>query len=307
MLRAAVTGARGMIGSQIVSQLIDMGWHVNVLTRSNIQAHSQLTVIQSDINSDKGLLKLIEGVDAVFHCAAEIYNEQKMYSTNVEGTNKLMKLLLNSKVSYLCHLSSAGVTGATSEQYITEDSACYPNNIYEKSKYESELLVSNSNLDINLCILRPTNVISSSNIGILTLPKNNNWIDKVKVIVKGREAAHIVYAKEVANAALYFLNNRVIGKNIFIVSYDDEPINTIIDIYNLYQSICGNNRTISYALPLAIPHFFRKLYRGNSLHGRVRFQNDKLKKNGFVFEYGVRSSLEDICKYAIKEKTDVQK
>jgi nucleoside-diphosphate-sugar epimerase len=305
MLIAAVTGARGIIGSQIVGKLIDMGWQVKVMTRSNIKPHSQLTVIHSDINSDKGLDELIKGVDAVFHCAAEINDEKKMYATNVEGTNKLLNFLQDSKVSYLCHLSSAGVTGTTSEEYITEDTACYPNNIYEKSKYESEILVRNLNLDINICILRPTNVISSSNIGMLSLPVNNRLIDKLKVIVKGKEAAHIVYAKEVANAALYFLNNRVNGKNIFIVSYDDEPKITILDIYNLYQSICGNNRKILYAMPLIIPHFFRNLCRGKSLHGRVRFQNDKLKKTGFVFEYDVRGALEEICKYATEEKLNV--
>jgi hypothetical protein len=64
-------------------------------------------------------------------------------------------------------------------------------------------------------------------------------------------------------------------------------------------------RCTSDALPLIIPHLFRNLFRGNSLHGRVKFQNDKLKKTGFVFEYGVSGTLEDICKYAMDEKHNV--
>ncbi|SVD38941.1 uncharacterized protein METZ01_LOCUS391795, partial [marine metagenome] len=45
-----------------------------------------------------------------------------------------------------------------------------------------------------------------------------------------------------------------------------------------------------------IPYLLRKLFRGDNLHGGVIFSNDKLKKEGFVFEYGVRSSLEEFCR-----------
>ena len=49
-------------------------------------------------------------------------------------------------------------------------------------------------------------------------------------------------------------------------------------------------------MPEYVPYFLRKIYRGDSMHGRVRFSNKKIKKQGFVFEYGVRNSLNEIYK-----------
>ena len=235
MRSVAVTGASGLIGDLIVKDLFDAGWKVKVLTRSDRQHFSpKITVIQSDINNDEGLRRLLDGVDAIFHCAAELSDTKKMYSTNVEGTRKLLNLAANTKASFFCHLSSAGVIGATSVSYVTEDTTCNPKNLYEKTKFESELLVANANLDMNICILRPTNVFSSTKFGsILSLPINNSWKDIIKVHLKGKENAHIVYAKDVANVALFFLVNNVPDVNIYFVSYDDDVKNTVAGIYNL--------------------------------------------------------------------------
>ena len=294
---AAITGARGMIGSIIVNKLVDAGWNVKVLTRSNeTRFHPNVTVIQSSVNNEDGLQLLLEGVDAVFHCAAELREEEKMYSTNVEGTSKLLNLVANTKASYFCHLSSAGVIGPTSAQYVTEDNDCHPKSFYEKTKYESELLVKKANLNMSVCILRPTNVVSSSRIGILSLPIINGWKEKLKVHLKGKEVAHIIYAEDVANAALFFLKNIIPKVNIYFVSIDDDDDNTVISIYNMYQSISNKKDRIRLLMPDYVPYILRKIYRGDSLHGRVRFSNEKIKKQGFVFEYGVRNSLQEIYK-----------
>ena len=154
----------------------------------------------------------------------------------------------------------------------------------------------NANLDMSICILRPTNVVSSFRIGILSLPILNGWKEKIKVHLKGKESAHIVYAEDVANAALFFLKKIVPKVNIYFVSIDDDEDNTVIGIYNLYQSICNKKGRIRLLMPDYVPYFLRKIYRGDSMHGRVRFSNKKIKKQGFVFEYGVRNSLNEIYK-----------
>lgn len=296
MRTAAVTGAGGLIGTMILNKLLEAGWMVRVLTRSNGRQFSpNVTVIRSDINDDDALRYLVKDVDAIFHCAAELKNEKKMYSTNVEGTRKLLHFSANSNASYFCHISSAGVIGPTSVSCITEETKCEPKNLYEKTKYESELLVKNSGLDMSVCILRPTNVISSSYVGILSLAIFNGFIDKIKVHIKGNEFTHIVYAKDVANVALYFFENKPSNVEVYFVSYDGES-NTIVNVYNLYQSLCNKNDRIRFSLPCFIPYLMRKIYRGDSLHGKVRFSNEKLMNSGFVFEYGVKKCLDEICK-----------
>ena len=293
---AAVTGARGMIGKRIVELLLNKGWQVRVLTRSRYFSDEQrVQVYMSDINNEDVLSEFLCGVNAIFHCAAELRDESKMYSTNVEGTCKLLKEAKKTEASYFCFLSSAGVVGPTSTLCVTEETICHPNNLYEKTKYEAELLVKNSDLDMNISILRPTNVVSHNKPGILSLSINNSWKDRLKVFLKGNESAHIVYVDDVASVALYFLDHTISGVNIYFVAYDDDS-NVVATLYNLYQDICAGNKHIRYKLPNNISYFLRKLYRGNSLHGDVRFSNDKLKKAGFVFKYGMNDILKDIYK-----------
>jgi len=301
MLTVAITGARGMIGSIIAEKLVNAGCYVKVLTRSDLKDFPKnIKVIRSSINNEDGLQSLLDGVDAVFHCAAELREESNMYDTNVEGTRKLLKIASTTNASYFCYLSSVGVIGPTSAKYVTEDFDCHPNNVYEKTKYESELLVKNANLDMNVCILRPTNVISSTRVGVLSLPIKNGWKEKFKVYLKGKESAHIIYADDVANSALFFLKNKVHGVNTYIVSIDDDKDNTIEGIYNLYQSLCNKKDRVRFVFPNYVPNILRKIYKGNSLHGRVRFSSEKIKKEGFEFKFGVINCLNEICKQRCK-------
>ena len=76
----AVTGARGMIGEIIVQMLLKAGFDVRVLTISDdLSNSSQLTVVSSDINDKNRLRNLLEGVNAIFHCAAELTNEKNVF------------------------------------------------------------------------------------------------------------------------------------------------------------------------------------------------------------------------------------
>ena len=293
---AAVTGGRGMVGSVIVKKLVDSGWNVRVLTRSNVRYNSsKISVIRSDITDKKRLKELVQGVGAIFHCAAELHDDAKMHSTNVEGTSNLLEEIKKTEASYFCFLSSAGVVGPTSIPYITEETCCQPNNLYEKTKYEAELLVKNAGLNMNVSILRPTNVVSHHKLGVLSLVINNSFKDRLKVLLKGNESAHVVHVEDVADTALYFLDNTVSGVNTYFVARDDDRNNIVGIIYNLYQDMCGTSKQIKYILPNSIPHLIRNVYRGNSLHGDVKFLNNKLQSTGFVFKYDVENILQDMC------------
>ena len=165
---AAVTGARGLVGLSIVEDLLKSGWKVRILTRSNDSyVKSEVDIVVSDINNENGLNLLLQDVDAVFHCAGEINNEDLMYTINVNGTKKILSALRKSNVNYFCHISSAGVIGKTNETNITENSTCEPIGVYEKTKYESEKLVLNANLPMNVVILRPTNVVNINRPGVM--------------------------------------------------------------------------------------------------------------------------------------------
>ena len=206
---AAVTGGFGMVGCQIVEELVNAGWQVKILSRfERASVSPNISVIQSDINDSVGLEKFLHGVDAIFHCAAELNDNNKMYSTNVEGTQALLNVAAQTRASFFCLISSAGVVSESFATLITEEKICNPKNTYEQTKYEAELLVKNANLNMSVCILRPTNVVSLLKPGVLILPILNGWKEKLKVRIKGQELAHIVHVKDVANVAMFFLKKK---------------------------------------------------------------------------------------------------
>jgi dTDP-L-rhamnose 4-epimerase len=79
MKRALVTGAAGLIGSQIVDLLMHDGWHVRALDNLEPQTHRRgkpawinpnAEFIQGDMRNREAITAALEGIDTVFHQAA---------------------------------------------------------------------------------------------------------------------------------------------------------------------------------------------------------------------------------------------
>ncbi|MDQ6967762.1 MAG: NAD-dependent epimerase/dehydratase family protein [Mariprofundaceae bacterium] len=301
---AAVTGARGMIGWHLIQSLRAKGFEVRALSRKGQPCSDDITLIQGDINDRKALLQLLDGVTSIFHCAAELNDEAIMFNVNVKGTQTLLESMRKTPtIQYFCHMSSAGVVGPTSDLIVDEKTSCKPNNAYEKSKYEAEQLVLNANLAMNVCILRPTNVFDVTKPSILNYAMKGSFKDKVSVFIKGHEGAHLVHAKDVAEAALFFMDKTFKKPNVFFVSYDDDIRNTVLGAYNVCVSKQGSEKLkLPFALPSFIPYFIRKIKQGKSLHGRVRFSEKKLRDAGFIFPLGLEKAVSDVCSKGASER-----
>ena len=300
---AAITGGRGFVGSSIAINLIKRGWRIKLLSRSDSLSGSKLQkfrkdidIVNSDICSVDSLLDLVDGVDAIFHCAGEVHDEQRMYSTNIEGTKNILAAAKKSGASFFCYISSAGVVGVSSHIIIDEKTECSPYNKYEKSKYKAESLVKIANLDMSVCILRPTNIVSKENIGALSLAISNKWYDKIKVFIKGRELTHLVHVEDVANAAIYFMSNSLPGIHTYLVSIDGCENNTLSEVYYLCCSRYRPGDKILYVMPLFVPYFLRRIFRGKSLYGNTLFSNKKITEAGFLFKYDVVDIVNDVCR-----------
>ena len=87
---ACVTGATGIIGNRIVRLLLENEHIVRVATRKRRYMYSNADIYTGDIVDESFLDEFIAGADLVFHCAAELNDESKMWDVNVEGTRNLM-------------------------------------------------------------------------------------------------------------------------------------------------------------------------------------------------------------------------
>jgi dihydroflavonol-4-reductase len=160
-----VTGASGMLGSCLVSDLVKNGHEVVVLYRSsqarqklgdnlkfyNVQPDTILNRIkwvEGDILDFESLVRAIEPGMDVYHCAAMVSfnpaNKEMLLINNVEGTANLVNASLEKGIKKLCHVSSIGALGSRIDHLPVDENTPWSGDqksAYSVSKYLSELEV----------------------------------------------------------------------------------------------------------------------------------------------------------------------
>jgi nucleoside-diphosphate-sugar epimerase len=132
MMKTAVTGSTGFLGSHIVERLLAQGNEVRALVRRTSDiSHLKTTgaeIIIGDVEDYDSLRPLVEGVELVFHAAAKVMpgwgSWQEFESCIVKGTENMLYASAEAKVARFLHVSSGDVYGggATSETRDTETS-----------------------------------------------------------------------------------------------------------------------------------------------------------------------------------------
>jgi nucleoside-diphosphate-sugar epimerase len=297
MPTACVTGASGMIGRRIVRALLQRGHGVRILTRREVQV-AGVEIFRADLADDQVLERFVAGASAVFHCAAELRDESRMRDVNVLGTRRIVQLVERHGVGYFCQMSSAGVVGRTTRDWIDESAPCNPQNAYEVTKLEAERIAERGVAGCTTVILRPTNVVDETHLGELQLPVDGSLRSRMKAFVKGGECAHIVHAEDVAEAAVHFLDRPSGDPRVFFVSLDHDPLNTVANLWRLHRALSGgrSGRELSPFphLPAAVPHFLRRLTSGRGNRGTIRYASDRLLSQGFRYSLGVADAVQRI-------------
>lgn len=156
-MKTLVTGATGLLGSELVRQLVEEGVDVRILRRE----HSALDLLGhlsdnvehaiGDITDLDSLAQAMDGVSYVYHVAGYVGFEgwsglEQLRRVNVEGTAKVVDVARHAGVRRLVHTSSMAAFGRLErpEGVIDESSEWQQssaNSAYARSKYEGELEV----------------------------------------------------------------------------------------------------------------------------------------------------------------------
>lgn len=198
MNHVLITGGTGFLGTQIIKQLYqETDYQIIVLIRGN-DAYKRLTrvwweypellngigeriqVYNADITCEKLDLSeedykyLICNVTHIIHTAADLRLNaplKELRKTNVEGTGNILQLAYliqdNHELKRFSHISTAYVAGARQGE-VSEDALTNEYNFlsnYELTKFESELMVKNSNLPVT--IFRPGMIVGNSKTGYI--------------------------------------------------------------------------------------------------------------------------------------------
>ena len=185
-MRVLITGGAGFIGSHLVDRLMELNWEVRVL--DDLSAGSLENVerwlnsegfefIKGDMRNPGVVRKAVEGVDVVFHLAANpevrigSQSPELLYETNVLITYNLLNAIRNSNVEYLIFTSSSTVYGDAKVIPTPEDYApLEPISVYGGAKLAAEALISGyaHTFGFRALIFRLANIIGErSNHGVI--------------------------------------------------------------------------------------------------------------------------------------------
>lgn len=113
-MQAAITGATGLLGSNLAIQLLDKGHAVRCTYRGKSPpGHLRefaIEWVRGDLDDPESLQKAFTGCDVVFHCAALISFFRRptpeTIKTNVDGTRNVIEAVRKAGVKRLIHCSS---------------------------------------------------------------------------------------------------------------------------------------------------------------------------------------------------------
>lgn len=162
-----VTGASGLLGIELVKQLLDKGSKVIAIYNSTPVPleHPNLKTQQLDILDVVGLFELMQSITNVYHCAGLVSFDKKdrdsLFKINVDGTANVVNACIEAGVKKLVHVSSVSALGRIREgeplnetMYWTEETS---NSLYGKSKYFGEMEVWRGiGEGLNAVIVNPT-------------------------------------------------------------------------------------------------------------------------------------------------------
>ena len=224
-----VTGAAGLLGSEVVKQLLDEGYHVTAIyhfTPLNL-SHPNLAVKQCDILDVASLEDVMKNMTHVYHCAALVSFEPKekyhLFKINIEGTENIVNACIFANVKKLIHVSSVSALGRirngetlTEDVQWTEETS---NSIYAKSKYLGELEVWRGiGEGLQAAIVNPSIILGG-----------NNWDDGSSALFKSaynefkwytEGISGFVDVRDVAHAMLLLMNSEISGQR-FILSAEN--------------------------------------------------------------------------------------
>jgi dihydroflavonol-4-reductase len=229
-----ITGGTGFLGSYIIQELVEQGYAVRAIRRSNklpfyipSAVFEKVEWLPGDILDVAGLEEALEGVDAVIHAAAKVSfsgsDRRLLYSTNIEGTANMVNAALLRNTARFIHVSSVAALGRTAggetvtEEKKWEDSQL--NTTYAISKYHAETEVWRGiGEGLNAVIVNPSTILGYGDWNESSCALFKNIYREFPWYSNGING--FVDVKDVAAAVVSLLKSEITGER-FILNGDN--------------------------------------------------------------------------------------
>ena len=163
---AFVTGGSGFIGGKLIRRLVEDGWRVRALARSDAAAEkvSQAGAepVRGDLDDTDSLRAGAEGADVTFHAAAHLGEwgkREEFERANVQGTRNVVEASRAAGVRRFVHVGTEAALMAGEPLVDTnEDAPLRPDSkaLYSATKAQAEQVVRAANDDsLETVVIRP--------------------------------------------------------------------------------------------------------------------------------------------------------
>jgi dihydroflavonol-4-reductase len=148
-LRAFVTGGTGFVGANLVRLLVETGYQVRALVRSNSPLGNlkglEIETVTGDLNAPD-LVEQLKGCQVLFHVAAHYSlwqsDESVLYRSNVLGTRNILAAARQAGIERTVYTSSVAAIGVPADGKIADETYQSPLEKlvghYKKSKFLAE-------------------------------------------------------------------------------------------------------------------------------------------------------------------------
>lgn len=282
-----ITGANGFIGSYICKELIDRG--IDFLGMVGPGANNLIdggNYVECALNNKKKLHKIISDFKptAVLHLAAianpTFGDVTQIYDVNVTGSENLLNTIASicSRDTRVVLVSTAGVYGNQDIPFLKENCPYNPVNHYAYSKMVMEILSKNYEDKLNICIVRPFNMIGYGQQDNFLIPKLvKAFVNKQTVLKLGNLETERDYVD--ANFAA----------NVFVELILKEQLE-----YNVYNICSGNGLKGSDILDI--------LFRITNYMPEIQISYEFVRKNEIWRMVGDTSRVSKLIGKTIKPK-----
>ena len=150
-MKVLVTGANGLLGHNVVFELLKQQYSVRILVRSTQNIHfdlEKIEVFEGNFTDYKTLKQAASGCGAIIHIAAvtatNLLHYEDYRKINVDGSALLIKVANELNINRLVYVSTANTIGFGTERKLADESFNiefpFSESFYAQSKVASEQL-----------------------------------------------------------------------------------------------------------------------------------------------------------------------
>jgi nucleoside-diphosphate-sugar epimerase len=309
-----VTGGSGFIGTNLVSDLLELGHKVTIYDKHNSETYPDLCIV-GDVRDKEKLTHSMHGAEAVYHLAAEHRDDVRpaslYYEVNVGGAENMVYALKKNDVKRLIFTSTVAVYGLNSG-VPNEASPVKPFNDYGKSKYEAETIFNKwADSDHTHCLItvRPTVIFGEKNRGNVYNLLHQLSSGRFIKVGKGINRKSMAYVLNLTSFLVTLLEST---PGQFIYNYADKPDLCMNELIKIFYNTLGKNSNANFQIPYTLglmggycydllAKITGKTYPISSI--RIKkfcadtvINTDKLQKTDFIPSYTLAEGLSRMIK-----------